>query len=289
MAPTSTSLSAGTPETNASKQAKNLPYIPNPVKEALARNELTYAFTVKLLRSIEAVQIAQTAGYNSILIDLEHAPLTLEQTGQMCLAALARDMCPIVRIPQLERHWISRTLDIGALGILVPHIKTVEEVRRVVSYSRFQPIGERSAVAGLPHLRYKSYPVAEANKACNEATLVIVMIETLEALEIVEEIAQVPGVDQLLIGTNDLTAEMGIPGQYDNPRLTEAYQRVINAAQANGLSVGIGGLASRSDLVAKFARMGARFVMAATDQPLLSAAAAKNAAEMKQLGESLTL
>lgn len=164
----------------------------------------------------------------------------------------------------------------------------MEEVRQIVSYSRFQPIGERSAVAGLPHLGYRSYPVAEANKACNDATLVIVMIETLEALEIVEQIAQVAGVDQLLIGTNDLTAEMGIPGQYDNPRLTEAYQKVIDAARANGLSVGIGGLASRPDLVAKFARMGARFVMAATDQPLLSAAAAKNAAEMKALGDSLS-
>lgn len=113
------------------------------------------------------------------------------------------------------------------------------------------------------------------------------MIETLEALEIVDQIAQVPGVDQLLIGTNDLTAEMGIPGQYDHQRLTEAYQRVIDAARANGLSVGIGGLASRPDLVAKFARMGARFVMAATDQPLLCAAASKNAAEMKALGDSL--
>lgn len=166
-------------------------------------------------------------------------------------------------------------------------VKTVEEVRQIVSYSRFQPIGERSAVAGLPHLGYRSYPVAEANKACNEATLVIVMIETLEALEIVDQIARVPGVDQLLIGTNDLTAEMGIPGEYDHPRLTEAYQKVIDAAHANGLSVGVGGLASRPDLVEKFARMGARFVMAGTDQPLLTAAATKNAADMKAMSDRL--
>lgn len=157
-----------------------------------------------------------------------------------------------------------------------------------MAYSRFQPLGERSAVAGLPHLGYRSYPVAEANKACNDATMVIIMIETLDALEVVEQIANVPGIDQLLIGTNDLTAEMGIPGQYDHPRLTQAYQRVIEASHANGLAVGIGGLSSRPDLVHKFARMGARFVMAATDQPLLSAAAAKNAAEMKKIGDSLT-
>lgn len=131
MAPTSTALSSAH-DAAASKPVKSSPYIPNPVKEALARNELTYAFTIKLLRSIEAVQIAQTAGYNSVLIDLEHAPLTLEQTGQICLAALARGMCPIVRVPQLERHWISRTLDIGALGILVPHVSTMQHARKVL-------------------------------------------------------------------------------------------------------------------------------------------------------------
>lgn len=121
MAPTSTSLTA---PAAAAPMHKSTASIPNPVKEALKRNELTYTFTIKLLRSIEAVQLAHTAGYNSVLVDLEHAPLTLEQTGQICLAALARGMCPIVRVPQLERHWISRTLDIGALGILVPHVST---------------------------------------------------------------------------------------------------------------------------------------------------------------------
>lgn len=118
-------LLAAMPVAEAPATTISKPYISNPVKEALARNELTYAFTVKLLRSIEVVQLAHTAGFNSILVDLEHAPMTLEQTGQICLAALARGMCPIVRVPQLERHWISRTLDIGALGILVPHVSVL--------------------------------------------------------------------------------------------------------------------------------------------------------------------
>lgn len=101
---------------------KSGPYICNPIKEAMAQDQLTYAMSIKLCRSIEVVQMAKTAGYTGVLVDLEHSPLTLQETGQICLAALGLDMCPIVRVPQLERHWISRTLDLGALGILVPHV-----------------------------------------------------------------------------------------------------------------------------------------------------------------------
>lgn len=107
------------------------------------------------------------------------------------------------------------------------------------------------------------------------------MIETLEALEIVDEIAAVDGVDSLLIGTNDLTAEMGIPGDYDNPQLTEAYERTIAACKKANVWLGIGGLHSRLDLVEKFCAMGANWVMAATDAPLMVAAATDKAKNME--------
>jgi hypothetical protein len=109
------------------------------------------------------------------------------------------------------------------------------------------------------------------------------MVETLEAVECVEELAAVEGVDSLLIGTNDMTAEMGIPGDYENPRLTEVYQKTIDACNKHGKWVGVGGLHSRLDLVEKFCAMGARWVMAATDGPLLLGGATKRAGEMAQL------
>lgn len=159
MAPDLAQLSSNqTFRSKETSKAANEAYIPNPIKEQLSKNQLTYAFTVKLCRSIEVVQMAKQAGYGGILIDLEHSPLSVEQTGQICIAALTAGICPIVRVPQLERHWISRTLDLGALGILVPHVKTVEDAKLIVDYSRFQPIGSRSAVAGLPHLGYQSFP-----------------------------------------------------------------------------------------------------------------------------------
>ena len=111
------------------------------------------------------------------------------------------------------------------------------------------------------------------------------MIETLEAVECVEELAALEGVDSLLIGTNDMTAEMGIPGDHDNPRLTEVYEKVIRACQRHGKSVGIGGLHARLDLVEKFCAMGARWVMAATDGPLLLGGATKRAGEIAEISQ----
>lgn len=119
----------------------------------------------------------------------------------------------------------------------------------------------------------------------NANTLVIPMIETLEAVECVEELAALDGVDSLLIGTNDMTAEMSIPGDYENPRLTEVYEKTIAACQKHGKYVGCGGLHSRLDLVEKFCAMGVRWVMAATDGPLLLGGATKRAGEMAQLSQ----
>jgi 2-keto-3-deoxy-L-rhamnonate aldolase RhmA len=128
-----------------------------------------------------------------------------------------------------------------------------------------------------------------ANPVCNANTLVMSMFETLEPLELVDEIAAVDGVDSLLIGTNDLTAEMSIPGDYESPRLTEAYERTIAACNKAGKWVGVGVLHSRLDPVEKFCAMGARWVMAATDGPLLMSGATKRANEMAALNERWSL
>jgi 2-keto-3-deoxy-L-rhamnonate aldolase RhmA len=156
--------------------------------------------------------------------------------------------------------------------VIAPHVRSADEARAVVRAARFPPLGERSANAGLPHLQYRSFPASEANPVLNAATLVVVMMETAEALEHVEEIAAVEGVDMMLIGTNDLTAEWGIPGRYDDPRVAAAYERTIKACRGHGKHVGVGGLAMRPDLVERFVQMGARYVSTGTDLGFLVAA-----------------
>ncbi|KAI6764077.1 hypothetical protein HG530_007866 [Fusarium avenaceum] len=261
--------------------------IPHSMREKLLRDEVAYTMTIKLVKSIEIVGMAKTAGFDGLFIECEHSSLDLESTSQLCVAALYAGISPIVRVPSKDPCFVSRVLDGGALGVVVPHIRSVQDAQDVVNAAKFQPIGFRSSTNGLPHHQFRSIPAKLSNPVTNDATLVIPMIETLEALELVDEIAALPGVDSLLIGTNDLTAEMGIPGDYENPRLTEAYERTLAACQKHGKWLGVGGLHARLDLVEKFCKMGARWVMAATDGPLLMGAATKRGAEMASLNASV--
>lgn len=249
----------------------------NGMREKLARGEVVSSMTVRLVRGPEVARIARTAGFDSLYVDLEHCTFSLDDTAAICLAAMDAGVTPLVRVPSNTPDYIGRVLDGGAMGIIAPHVRSAEEARAVVRAARFQPVGERSANGALPHLGYRSVPAALANPAMNEATIVVLMLEAVEALERVEEIVAVEGVDMLLVGTNDLTAEWGIPGQYDDPRVAAAYQRCIDACRRHGKHLGVGGLASRPDLVQRFVQMGARYVSTGTDLNFLLAAATAKA------------
>jgi 4-hydroxy-2-oxoheptanedioate aldolase len=237
----------------------------NDVKDKLARDEVVVSMTVRLCRSIEIAQIARTAGFDTIYVDLEHNTFSLDATSQICMAALQAGIAPFVRVPSNAPEFISRVLDGGALGVIAPHVRSAEEAAQVVRYAKFPPLGARSYGGPLATTQFRTYPVAEANAALNDATMVIAMVETVEALDNVDAIAAVEGVDMLFIGTNDLCGDMGIPGQYGDDRVREAYARTIHACRSRGKHVGIGGIGSRPDLIAAFVRQGARYVSTGSD------------------------
>jgi 4-hydroxy-2-oxoheptanedioate aldolase len=257
----------------------------NPVKEKLARGEVVSSMMVRLVRGVEIARIAKTAGFDTFYIDMEHCSFSLETTSQICMAALEAGIPAFVRVPANTPEYISRVLDGGAMGVIAPHVRSAEDARAVVRAARFTPHGDRSANGGLPHLQYRSFPAGEANAALNDATMVIVMMEAVAALDRVEEIAAVEGVDMMLIGTNDLTAEWGVPGQFDDPRVAAAYERTIAACRKRGKHVGVGGLASRPDLVERFVRMGARYVSTGTDLGFLVAACTAKAKAVAALND----
>jgi len=249
----------------------------NAVTERLAADEVALSMQVRLVESIEIAQIARSCGYDSLYVDMEHSSFSLNQTSQICIAALAVGVTPFVRVPSIAPEYVSRVLDGGAMGIIAPHITSAEAARQVVAAAKFPPMGHRSVSIGLPQLQFRSWPVTESRRILNARTTVVAMIEGPEALEQVDAIAAVEGVDILFIGTNDLCAELGIDGQFEHEKVREAYVATIAAARKHGKHVGIGGLASRPRLIADFVKLGARYISAGSDLAyLISAAGAQN-------------
>src|SRR4051812_36456116 len=252
--------------------------IRNAVKERLARGEVASSMTVRLTRGIEIARLAKTAGFDSLYVDLEHSSLSLETTSQICIAALEVGIAAFVRVPQLDLA--QRVLDGGALGIIVPDVRSAARAREAVKAAKYPPLGERGFASALPHFQFRSLPAKQAYPALDAATMVIVQFESAEAIERADEIVGVEGVDMALFGTNDLTADMGIAGDYENPKVHEAYARAIAAAKKHGKHIGVGGLGARPQLTAEFVKMGARYVSTGTDLGFLLSAATASAQQI---------
>jgi 2-keto-3-deoxy-L-rhamnonate aldolase RhmA len=255
----------------------------NRVKEKLARDEVVASMTVRLVRNIEIARMAASAGFDTLYVDVEHNGFSWDTTGQICMAALAAGITPFVRVPTTASEHVAGALNGGALGVIAPHVRSAADARRVVAAAKFPPLGERSAGGPVPQLQFRPFPASQADPALNDATTVMVMMETLDALEHVEEIAAVDGIDMMMIGTSDLTAEMGIPGQYDDPRVRAAYARTIAACRKHGKHVGVGGLASRPDLTAEFVKLGARYVSTGTDLGFLMSTCMQKCKQVRDL------
>lgn len=236
----------------------------NTFNEKLAQDRVVSKLSVRVFGGIEIVHIAKSCGFDALYIDLQHNALSLETVSRQCIAALGAGITPIVRVPGCRKEYVSRILDGGAMGVTIPEVHSCAEVEEAVRYSKFPPIGERSTGGGLPQLQYRNWPQAEAFEAMNAATTLLVNIETVAALDGIEEIAAVKGLDVLMIGTNDLCAELGIPGQHGHDLIRKAYARIIAAGRRHGKHVGVGGISDRK-LVAEYVALGARVVSCGSD------------------------
>ena len=250
--------------------------VPNHALRQLRAGKLAIGLGLRQARTVDIAQIAKTCGYDWLFIDCEHNSMDVDMACQIAAAALSVGVTPVVRVAGLEHWHASRVLDNGAQGIVVPHVDTAGEAQRVANACRYPPVGKRSMGGGLQQLGFAAVPVGEAARIVNEETLVVVMIESPQGVANCEEIAAVPGIDALLIGTNDLCFEMGIPGQFNDPRVAEAYKKVIAACRRHGKFAGMGGLYT-PELLERHIAMGVQLILSGSDFSLLMQAAAARA------------
>jgi len=185
---------------------------------------------------------------------------------------LPTGITPIVRICAGALDQGTRALDNGAAGVIVPHVDTVDQAKRIAAAFRYPPLGSRSWGGPSALYGYQAPGAAEAQAAINPEILVVAMIESPEGLANAEGIAAVEGIDGLLIGTSDLTAEMGISGQILHPRVEEAYRSVAAACRRSGKFLGMGGVYELEPMK-HYAGLGAQFILTGSDHAYMLAGA----------------
>lgn len=210
--------------------------------ERLHAGEPTLMLTVRTSRTMDVVHIARSTGHHSILVDLEHSTMSTDVAAQLCAAADSLGLTALVRIPEREYGMIGRILDGGAHGIIAPRIETVEEARDIARACRFAPRGQRSQTNMVPQLGMRPTPAQELNPALDDATIVQILLETPAGIANADEIAALDGVDMLSLGANDFTAELGVPGEFGDPRVRDAVERLADACRKHGTLMVLGGI-----------------------------------------------
>jgi 2-keto-3-deoxy-L-rhamnonate aldolase RhmA len=248
----------------------------NRAKDKLDQGELCIGLGLRLVRTVEIGRVLATCGYDFAFIDMEHNSMGIDTAVQIAVACQDAGVAPLVRVPGYEHYLATRVLDAGAMGIVFPHVDTAEHAAKLVSFCKYPPVGHRSAAGNMAQLNFQAVPQKEATQVVNGNTLVVIMLETPKAIANVDAIAAVPGVDVLLIGSNDLCMEMGIPSQFDSPRLTEAMEQTIAACRKHGKHPGFGGVYDEV-LSRRFIEMGMRFILSGGDLPMLMSAASARA------------
>lgn len=217
--------------------------------------------------SAELAEICGLIGFDFVLIDAEHGPTSVESAYHMVLAAEAGGATPIIRVPQNVQQVILRYLDIGAGGIMVPQVNSAEEARAVVTAARYYPQGRRG-IAGVRAAGFGlQQPLSDYTVQANAETLVIVQVESLAAVERLPEILEVPGIDVLFVGPNDLAQSMGYPGQPLHPEVQAVVEQVVR--QVDG-RVPLGTTAATPELARRQRERGFR-MLAANTTSLLAA------------------
>lgn len=233
-------------------------------------------------RTPDVPAIAAAAGYDAVYVDLEHTATSLETAGLLCVAARGAGIAGLVRVPSHDPSMIARVLDVGAAGVIVPHVDSPDEARAVVDAARFPPVGHRSISGPNAVSGYERRTAPELAALLERQTMVAVMVETPTAIDAVDQIASVDGLDLILIGPSDLTAEMGIHGQYENEHFHRAVECVAAACREHGVALGVAGIASL-DLLGRFVDHGLRFVSAGTDVGMMTEAATQRAQALRGL------
>lgn len=217
---------------------------PNLMKTKFSAGEPAFGLSI-MFPSPQMVEMASGLGFDWVLIDCEHGSISMESVEHLIMAAEAAGLTPIVRPPSKAAKEIHQVMDLGAMGVQVPHVITADDARRAVDAVKYHPQGTRTMAADI---RAQGYGLSISSndyiEQANRETLVCVQIEDAEALENVDEILKVEGIDVFFIGPSDLSQSMGHPGNPKAPAVAKAIdetlKKIVGAGHTPGMPASTG-------------------------------------------------
>lgn len=250
----------------------------NKVKRALKEGKLQVGTSVAQLRSPEVLRIYAAAGFQWVFIDGEHGGLDLETIQDMCRASNETGLCPIVRVASMEYALVARALDCGAMGVIFPRVEDRDLLERAVSWTKFPPVGVRGFGLAPTSVNYEKATIPQIAAHMNNETIVVLQIETQKAVDICDELLSVPGLDAVMVGPVDLSISLGVPGDFEHPKMVAAMEKIRDSCLKNGVAPGT---QTRNLALAKFWReRGMKLLGCSSDTGMLYEKAAELARAM---------
>jgi 4-hydroxy-2-oxoheptanedioate aldolase len=255
------------------------------IREALHEGRRVYA-TAAIAPSTYWPGMLRQAGIDFVFLDTEHVPLGRETLSWMCRAYAALGIPPVVRVPSPDAFEAAKVLDGGAGGVIGPYVETADQVRALVGSARYRPLKGRRLQDALRNPDSLEPELREYLEARNADTILIVNIESVPAIENLDEILRVPGLDAVLIGPHDLSCSLGIPEQYRHPRFDEAVRTIFRKAREHHVGAGIH-FWEGIDQEIEWSRAGGNLIMHSSDLALFSQSLKRDLAQIRSaLGDS---
>jgi len=252
----------------------------NNLKIALKEGRVVFGPFVKLIEPA-VVEVLAFAGFDFVIIDGEHGPISIESCQNMIRAAESAGISPIIRVSNNDEALILRALDIGALGVEIPQINTKHDALTAMNSVKYSPQGERGVCRYVRAANYSSMDKFEYFKIANQETMIIGHIEGKEGINNLNEIVSVSGIDVLFIGPYDLSQSLGVSGQVDHPIVAEKMKEVISACKKNKIAVGT--FVEDVDTAKKWVAMGIQYIAFSVDVGILYQASKNIANDLRKI------
>jgi 2-dehydro-3-deoxyglucarate aldolase/4-hydroxy-2-oxoheptanedioate aldolase len=254
----------------------------NRVKAKLRAGQAVSGPIVEEARTVGPVKMLAQSGHDFLWFDCEHNMLEWDTLLTLVQYSLAVGITPLVRVTDLQYPLVARALDLGAQGVIIPRVETREDVEHAVSYAKYPPLGRRGA-GGRARYAYEPRGVGEAVEEANAETMVIVQVESQAAVANLNGIASVPGLDVVCIGPQDLSIDLGLPGQFDHPTFIETVTEIVAACAKYGIPVGM--VSREAASFRQWYGLGIRFLVCNSDGNYIVQGAARDLQTLREIVE----